>query len=80
MTTDEYRADLACAYREALASMDWSFEQSDDAQTYRNGVRTLAALRALQPAVDPDGAMWRAAAPAGFAIPQPPAPRGQKGS
>jgi hypothetical protein len=58
--------------------MDWGFQQSDDAQAYRNGARTLAALRALQPAVDTDGAIWRAASTAVFSAPEPYAPRGQK--
>lgn len=74
----DYNAGLLRAYREALASMDWGFEQSDDGESRRRGARTLEALRGLQPTIDPDGAIWRAAAPAVFSAPEPYAPRGQK--
>lgn len=58
-------------YLDALASMDWRFEFSDDARVVREGTAALKRLHALQQEHDPDGAIWRDYAPEGNHIPQP---------
>lgn len=56
-------AELLAEYHGLLARMDWSFEFSDDGQRYRQGRDTLRTIRALQPLVDEDRALFNAARP-----------------
>lgn len=51
------------AYIELLKRHDWEHQHSDDHRAYTRGRDELARLRVLQPVVDPDGALWNAAAP-----------------
>lgn len=56
------------AYVEALKRHDWEYEHSDDGRVWEAGRDSLRALKRMQPVVDPDGALWNAAAPAEFAL------------
>lgn len=53
------------AYVSALRSMDWDHEFSDDHRVYSAGRARLLWLQDEQRAIDPDGAIARATAPAG---------------
>lgn len=69
------RSKKVAAYRRRLATADWFYEQSDNAEVWRAGRDEFAALHELQAELDPSGAIWREVAPAqmacGLAIPQP---------
>lgn len=66
-----YNEERMRVYRAALASMDWHYRMSDDPGAHRAGRFHLEALRNMQADLDPDGAIWLAAAPTGLDIPQP---------
>lgn len=46
-------------YRNALLSFDKNFEYSDDRNYWAEQRARLAALRARQQEIDPDGRIWR---------------------
>jgi hypothetical protein len=56
-------AELLAEYKALLARMDWTHEFSDDGARYRKGRETLRQIRALQPLVDEDRALFNAARP-----------------
>lgn len=62
------------AYRETLAAHDWAFEWSDNASVAYVGRGQLQYLRAVQPELDPDGAIWNSFAPKGYRINEAKAP------
>lgn len=47
------------AYIQALQSMDWLFDFSDDYSVFRRGKEALQDLRHERALVDADGALWR---------------------
>ena len=55
-------------YRRALQQFNWQFEHCDDHARWKRSKTELERLRAEQPAVDPDGAVWRTYAPLGFCV------------
>ena len=50
-------------YQALLRTMDWQAEFSDDGNARRAAAMTLARLHELQPTVDPDRELYRAARP-----------------
>mgnify|MGYP000101878725 CR=1 FL=1 len=56
-------------YRELLASMDWHFEFADDYSVVRRGREQIQRIRALQPYVDADAALFNAARPDQLGVP-----------
>lgn len=54
---------LRAEYLTLLRGMDWQAEFSDDGNARRAAAMTLARLRELQPTVDPDRELYRAARP-----------------
>jgi hypothetical protein len=63
---------LEARYACALADFDWHHAQPGaDFMRRCSGRASLAALRVLQAQVDPDGALWLAAAPNALGMPQP---------
>ena len=70
---DDDRAQRMVEYIAALnATTDaqWRYQMAEG-DVYRAGQRHFAKLWALQVDLDPEGFIWRAVAPEGFAIPQP---------
>lgn len=67
-TARAVQAGERLAYIEALKRHDWTHEYSDDGRAYEAGRDSLRALKRMQPVVDPDGALWNAAAPAEFRL------------
>jgi hypothetical protein len=53
-------------YTDALASMDWWWDRSDDYSVYRAGSDAWHRLVAMKRLVDADGEIWRQWAPEGF--------------
>lgn len=50
-------------YTEALARQDWFYEYTDDHSVWRQGHDSFRQLRAVQPHIDPTGAIWNLFAP-----------------
>lgn len=53
-------------YIDLLRRHDWTFQYSDDHNTWNAGNRSLRDLNLLRRELDPDGAIWNSHAPAGY--------------
>lgn len=58
-------------YRVLLAEADWSYQMAQDQDCYRDGRKQFDRLYDLQPLVDADGSIWRAAAAGRWNAPMP---------
>jgi len=58
-------------YIEALRTMDWDFEFSDDGRVARAGRVKFAGLRATQRRIDASGSVWNQHAPTAYRIATP---------
>lgn len=56
-------------YAALLKAADWAYDFSDDAAVWCKGRDQFRRIRKLAPLVDPDGALFNAARPAGHGIP-----------
>lgn len=55
-------------YTQLLKTVDWHFEYSDCAVTYRAGANQMRRLRELQPTADPHFSLWNRSAPEAFRV------------
>lgn len=71
LLNDFEHAEKLRAYQIKLGVADWFYEQTDSHMAWRAGRDEFTKLYALQAELDPTGAIWRTAAPAGANVPQP---------
>jgi len=68
---DFEREERLRKYRIKLGVADWNYEHTDNHEAWKAGRDEFTKLYELQAEIDPSGAIWRAVAPEGFAVPQP---------
>lgn len=62
------RVQTRAAYLNDLKSHDWEYQFADDHRAYERGRDSLANLKACQPVLDPNGAIWDSVAPQGHKL------------